>query len=442
MRSLVFNFPNSALVASAAFLLAGTIANSKPLITNSQSTYASACLEQNDTPERLVEICHHALDGNGASDRQRIEMLDRLGWAYFDLDEIDKSDEAFSRILDIDPDAEPGLQGRAWVFYDRDDYDEAAAFFRKAVSRAPTASNLAGLAASEYRGDFIAFDDFEVKMRAALALDPEYSWALRELAWALSRNSRDDEAMELFRTAIDVNPDDSYAEYGVAFLLSEQDRWEESFTHITRTLELNPEFVSALSRRSLILLMLDRPKLALNDAEAVIAASPDDADGYVRKARALSELGRRAEAHQVLEKAEGITGPSSYLLFWRASLLTDDHDYDAALVQIRRSVDLDDANHFDHRLHAEIALWLDHTKEARQAIDLALKESPDIPYIQYVNALVLVSEGQYQSAETSFDAAVNAGLSDHYLDDFIAALIEEGQFTQAIKTRVRHTFAH
>jgi tetratricopeptide (TPR) repeat protein len=188
----------------------------------------------------------------------------------------------------------------------------------------------------------------------------------------------------------------------------------------------------------LILLMLDRPKQALKDAEAVVVAWPDNSDGYVRKARALSALGRRAEAHAVLEQAEETVGADSYLLFWRADLLVDDYEYESALVQIRRSVQMEDANHFDHRLHAEIALWLNRTDEARGAINLAIEDNPNDPHISFVDALVMLSEGEYKPAERRFDEAIKVGLPEDYLPDFLEALVAEGRFMQAIAMRLRY----
>ncbi|WP_239335719.1 tetratricopeptide repeat protein [Ruegeria sp. Ofav3-42] len=411
----------------------------KPLLTNSQETYASACLDQSDTPDRIIEICQRGLGGVGASDRQRIEMLDKLAWTYFDLDELDRADDTFAEILAINPNAEHGLQGRAWVQYNRDDYAAATELFRQAVSRKPNANNLAGLAASARRLGEMDFAEFEQTMQTALALNPEYTWAMRELAWVLVDHQRQDEALELFRTVGDLDPYDPYAEYGIAILLSEQNDWAASFNHVSRALELKPGFVAALSRRSLILLMLDRPKQALKDAEAVIAAKPNDADGYVRKARALSDLGQRSQAHDVLEEAENRAGPGSYLLYWRASLLADDLDYEAALFHIRRSVVLDDADHFDHRLHAEIALWLGNTAEAREAIDQALDLDPNGAFVQYTNALVMLGEGSFDTAEDTFDTAIADGLSDDYLGDFLSALVAEGRFIQAIKMRARYS---
>ena len=422
----------------AAFALTAGAGLTKPLLTNSETTYVSACLDQSDTPDRLIQICQRGLGTVGASKRQRIEMLDKLGWAHYDLGELDEAELAFGEILDMDANAQAGLQGRAWVLYNRDDYSAAADMFRQAVSRKPNANNMAGLAASARRSGQMSFAEFEQMMQTALALNPEYTWAIRELAWVLTDHNRQDEALDLFSQASQLDPYDPYAEYGMAFILSEQNEWERAFEHVSRTLDLKPDFVSALSRRSLVLLMLDRPKQALKDAEAVIEYKPNDADGYVRKARALSDLGQRAQAHKVLEDAENRAGPGSYLLYWRASLLADDLDFDAALSHIRRGAVLSDADRFDHRLHAEIALWLGHTDEARDAIDRALELFPDGEFEQFTNALVLLNEGRFDTAESTFDSAMAAGLPEDYLSDFLSELVAEGRFLQAIKMRARY----
>lgn len=428
---------------SGAFLLGLTTmisdVASKPLLTNSQSTYASACIEQSDTPERLIEICQLGLEEAGSSDAQRIEMLDRMAWAYVDVDDLDRAHDVFDQILTIDPNAEPGLQGQGWVLYLLDDYPAAVELFRQAVLRKPNAQNMAGLASSQHWAGQIEIDEFENYMRASLALDPEYPWGMRELAWVLAYDGQYDKSHELFTSALEINDADANAEYGLAYIRSERQQWDDALDHVNRALELDEEFISARSRRSLILLMLDRPKQALKDADAVIEARPDDSDGYVRRARALSALGRRSEAHKVLDEAKSRAGESGYLVYWQASLLADDAEFNAALALIRRGVEMDGADHFDHRLHAEIALELDKIPEARDAIDRSLALGPSDSFGQFINAMILIEEENFVQAEEIFDGAIDAGLSEEYLEDFMSALISHGRFMQAIKMRVRYS---
>ncbi|WP_372570415.1 hypothetical protein [Ruegeria jejuensis] len=75
----------------------------KPLLTDSQSTYASACIAGNDAQTRLIEICQRGLEDIGASDRQRITMLENLAWSYIGIDDLDQAEKSFGEILVIDP---------------------------------------------------------------------------------------------------------------------------------------------------------------------------------------------------------------------------------------------------------------------------------------------------------------------------------------------------
>ena len=247
MRNPVFKLVKSAVLAIAFMSLTTIEGLSKPLITDSQATFASACLKGSEAPESLVEICQHGLGDIDASDRQRIEMLDMLAWAYFDLGELEKSDEAFSEILGMNPNAEPGLQGRAWMYYYRDEYALASEWFRKAVSRKPTAESLTGLAVSNRLGGQVNFDEYEQSMRLALAVDPEYTWGIRELAWSAELSTaRSEDALEWFRSAIGVNSLRSLCGIRHGFC-PDQIRVQVGRSlheHVTRTLELHPEFVS------------------------------------------------------------------------------------------------------------------------------------------------------------------------------------------------------
>ncbi|WP_372570414.1 tetratricopeptide repeat protein [Ruegeria jejuensis] len=321
----------------------------------------------------------------------------------------------------------------------RDDYASAIKLFRAAAARKPSGANMAGLASSRYHSGQINLEEFEKDMRVAMALDPDYLWAVRELGWVQAYAGRYDAAQQQFQAAIAKNEMDSNAQYGLAYVLTEQQSWDDAFDHVTRALELQPDYVSALSLRSLILLMLNRPKQAIKDADAVIAAWPDDDDGYVRKARAFDALGRRSEANAVLTAASRRADETSYLLFWQARLATDECDYATALKFIERSIKHEDASFHDHRLHAEIALGLKWVSLAREAIDQALYLRPGDSFVLYTNALVLIQEQRFEEAESAFDSAIDAGLDAEYLGDFLSALVGKGRFMQTIQVRVRYS---
>ena len=91
------------LACAAALACLSALAQAKPLLTDQQDTFASACLDNDDTPERLVQICQNALAETGASVPQRVDMMGVLAWAYFDLDRDEEADGIFARMIDLDP---------------------------------------------------------------------------------------------------------------------------------------------------------------------------------------------------------------------------------------------------------------------------------------------------------------------------------------------------
>ena len=427
------------LIALSLTVFCSGLAVAKPLLTDSQDTFASACIADEDTPERMILICEKALEQSGASAAQRAEMMVSLAWAFYDLGQFDRADAVFAKALDLYPASAAALRGHGWLAHDRRDYARAADYFRQSVAIEPNARGLSGLGSSLVRDGQAGLGEGLQILDAALALDPDYAWALREQGWLLIDDRRYEAALEKFQRAVSRDPDDPYAHYGACFALTELDRWEEALEHANRALDLEPDYVAAVSRRSLILLKLERSKQSLKDADTVIAAWPDSSSGYVRKARALRALGRGQEALALLEDADERLEPDSYLIYWRANFLLEDGRAEEALAQIYRSLGIDDTDHFDHTLKTRIALQIGEVAVARRSIDAALRLYPDGEWPFFYDALVMVAEDRFDEAEARFDMAVEAGLPDSKLEEFLKALVGKSQFLQAVQMRVRYS---
>ena len=436
LRSMRRHLLPAAKIAVLVLLTAPVQA--KPPLPDSQQSPASTCIAFKTSYLRLVDICREALAAPGASHSQRIDMLDSLGWALYGLDRDDEARATFERILTLDPASDDGHAGLGWLSYDEEDYTTAARHFEAALARSPNARVLAGLSASRFYATEIDADAAVELLDAALAIDPDYQWALRRKGWILVDAEEWKPAETAFRAAIKQDPSDANAQYGLAYLLSEQDRWKEALGPINRAVEEEPESAHALSRRSLIHYYLDHPKMALKDAEAVIELRPDWSEGFVRKARALDALGQRQEALALLAGADSRIANDDFLIYWRASLLLDDGQLEPAMEQIARNADGPDADFHDYLLQARIALQLEDQIVARSAIDSALSLRPKDRWALFYDAQVLVAEQSFFSAEASFDAAVSAGLAKSNLPEFLQALIGKGQLVQAIRMRARY----
>ncbi len=429
---------NGLSVIVGILCLAPICVPAKPLLTNSQDTYASACIRNDDTARRLLEICQRALLEAGASIGQRIEILNVLGWAYYDLDQYDAAKSRFSEVLGLDSGSHVGHLGMAWIAYVADAYDEAEKHFRKSIERTPTGGGIAGLGAALYWADRIDLEEYQSHLDTGLALTPKNRWILREKGWALTDNGQPDAALEFFRRAIEIYDEDANALYGLATTLSDLNRDDEALTHINKALEVDSDSFAMLRQRSLILLRLDRPRQAMKDAEKLVALGPEQPDGYVYVARARDALGKREDAIRGLEAAAKHLQETTFLNYWRAWMLFQDEAFDEALQIARRTSGMADADAVDYQLHARIALELNALDEAGEMIDKALKDNTNSSWIRYYQALYLVARGEFDRAERTYDTAIVAGLPDWTLSDFLSALVKKDRFMQAIKMRIRY----
>lgn len=414
----------------------------KPLITNSQATYASICVENDEPAERLIQICEQALQSSGASRGQVLKMMGTLAWAHYDLDHMEPARKIFDRMLALDPHHQDALYGRGTLAFVANDYDASIDYHEQALAQGPTGHILSGLAASRYRADRIDLDEFLRQMEIALALSPNYRWALRETAWTLEANDEQDRARDYFERALAVANDDTNALYGMATVLRNTGEAERALIYSNKALAAAPQDYDVRSLRALILRELKRPKQSLKDAEYLIDQDPDRGAGFVRKAQALNALGQRQTGIDTLRGHVTRHPQDGFATYWLAWYLFVEGEYDEARLRMNAASVLDSADESDFRLLTRIELALGNVANARRAVDRALALDATSEWVIYRNALVLIAEGRFEEAEAEFDRAVSSGLPIDELSDFLKALVAQSRFMLAIQVRVRYSDLH
>ncbi|MCV2888460.1 tetratricopeptide repeat protein [Ruegeria sp. XHP0148] len=364
--------------------------------------------------------------------------MGNLAWAHYDLDHVEPARRIFDQMLAIDRHHQDALYGRGTLAFVSDDYDASIAYHERALAQGPTGHILSGLAASRYRADRIDLDEFLRQMEIALALSPNYRWALREVGWTLDANGDQARARDYFERALALAEDDANALYGMATVLRTTGEAEQALIHTNKALAEAPQDYDIRSLRALLLRELKRPKQSLKDAEQLIAQDPDRGAGYVRKAQAMSALGQGGTAINLLRGHVTRHPRDGFALYWLGSYLFDEEEHDEARQRMTVAAGLDSADESDFRLLARIELALGNVTDARRAMDRALAVDPVSQWSLYNNALVLVAEHRFEEAEAEFDRTVSSGLSASELSGFLAALVAQSRFMQAIQMRVRY----
>lgn len=413
----------------------GGLAAAKPLLSDSQKSMTAACIAAEEAPERLLRICAAALEETGGTDAQRLDVQVSLATAYYDLGEALQSEALLKDILSAAPDNTRALNLLGWIAWDADEYAKAAEVFEASLKANPTAQALAGRASSLRRGAGLPQAEFETMMDAAVALSPDYLWAVREKAWGLLAFGDLEWAEATAKQAWAADKGDVHALYLLGYVYNEQGRWKEAYGYLTTASQRENAPTQVFSQRSLASLNLGYLKLALKDAERVVADWPDDSTGYVRKARALDALGRRAEGILTLQTILA-RGHDDYASYWLAELHYNDGDLAIAAGVLEDNFTHGTADYYDHEFMALLHTELEDYAAAELHIDQALELRPMAEFPHLYRALGLVAAGEYDAADAAVLRAVGFGLPEQSKQWYLRELTARGQFVRAIQMRI------
>lgn len=189
------------LAVFACLFLPSTVA-ARPILKDTQKSYALVCLEDAETPQRLVGICETALAELTQLSRDYRNMQVVLAGAYADLGQSDVAINLLEKVL-LDEEAHKGaLNTLGWVYWSTSDYDASIDAFQRALDIGASAEAFAGLASSSrYKGE-IEEGEYLTLIDTAIAMSPEYVWALREKAWYFIQAGQPERAEKVLKVAL------------------------------------------------------------------------------------------------------------------------------------------------------------------------------------------------------------------------------------------------
>ncbi len=414
----------------------GNSLSAKPLLSNSQKTHVSSCLERTETADRLVAVCDYALAlvADGSTDWIDISLV--LADVLFELNRPDRAKAAYRSVLDRDPEATDAHNGLGWIAHEANDMATAASIFQASIAVRPTAQGIAGRASALRHLDKIDQETFVTMIDAALALSPDYGWAAREKAWALMQDFNDMGAAEdAARSALSIDQDNIHSLYLIGYLLNELGRHGEAFLHLNDAAQSARVFTAIYEQRSLASFGNGSYKFALKDADRVIAGWPEDSTGYVRRARALEALGEREKAVRELEKfVENIH--DDFALYWLADLHFNSGDIDKALNSLNRILSHGEPDFWTHQYLSYLYLESGAFDASRQHAQIAQRIDPGEGYPYLYEAMILVEDRSFETAEAKIKSAIERGIPEHSIRWFLEELMAKGEFVRAIQLRV------
>ena len=410
----------------------------KPLITSSEETPARLCLGRQEAPDRIVDLCDRALMQARLTQNQRADLLVAQGDGFLWQNDYVKAEAAYRRATQTNPAAVDAWNGLGWSLWELEGDQAAYEAFDRSLSISVTVQGLGGKAALARRLGMIDNDTAREMLRAALAIDPDYIWAVRELGWSLVDDSRNAEATAVFKEALDIEPRDINARYGLGRAQLSGGHAEQALAIFNEILVDAPRDFPTLVYRVVALRNLDRNAQAVRLADRLIEAFPDRASGYVEKGQALVALELREEAIQTYVEAEQHLGPDNAVLYWHADALVMDGRLSDAMAVIDRGLDQSGADYSDHLLKSYIALQLEDYATARSSAEASLEMGVNDPWAHYYIAITLVHNGDVDAGLARFDSAIEAGLPAERVGAFASELVGAGKYIEAAALRLKY----
>lgn len=419
-----------------ALCVAGGAAQATPLISNSEETPGRICIAREAAPNRIVQACDMALSLAGLTQSQRVNMLVARGDGLLWQDHFHEAADSYRAATQIDAAAIEAWNGLGWALWETDGDAMALEAFETSLAVDASVQGLGGKAATARRMGAISNDEARTLLNAALAIDPDYIWAVRELGWSHIEDRNFVDAKLAFREALDIEPKDVNALYGLGRTKLSTGAPEEALSIFNSALEYSPDDFSLKVYRVIALRKLDRNAQALRQANRLIAEYPDQSSGYIERGLSLVALQRRAEAIETYQAADEKLGPDNAILYWYADTLSVDGRFREALQVIDRGLALSGADYSDHLLKSYIALELQNYPLARKAAEESLAMGVNDPWAHYYIAITMVHEGAVNEAVKQFSLAMSAGLPEHRVGAFARELISAGKYAEAAQLRM------
>jgi len=383
----------------------------------------------------IIEQCQSALTAEDISNAERGLFFTNLGRALRKLDRDDEALEALVQAVEYAPDHPRAWRETGWLLYGRDEFPKAVDAFQRALDLKKTASSLAGLGGSIWRGDGDV-TQAETLLLAASELDPDWFWPKTELGWLYDDLSEWSKALEQFTKAIEFNQESSSSYFGSAIALNNLGDEESALAAINKALEINSGSVNYLVYRAGLHRELRRHNRALNDAKTAARLDPMRAKAVIEAAYALGNLDRSPEAFDLLAAADSRGVNGNYFHFNYANTLADDMRWPDALVQIDKAIAAGDTSEMDFNLRSYILLNLDQYQGAIDAARQALEVEPNFSTAMLNAAYAHADLGQSNDVVAMMTRAVGAGVSQQDIDTLLVYLNDNNNALLALRLRL------
>ncbi len=245
-------------------------------------------------------------------------------------------------------------------------------------------------------------------LEQAVSIDPDYTWAWRELAEVRSLGGEHEAADEACRRARELAPDESVSDGLVAFLLKHRGFRERGLPWLERAVERQGDYLWAWRELIELHLAANRPADAERCVRVALGKLPDSAPLLGLLAESLRRLGRLGEADETVGKALAVAGEVPQLWALRAEIALMREAATDAVAAAAKAARLDRAPEYA-TLHAQTLLAAGDERLAASELARALSAHQVPASAHELAAAIAERRGDRAEAIVQLDRALEHG---------------------------------
>lgn len=246
------------------------------------------------------------------------------------------------------------------------------------------------------------FADAELHYRKALAKEPGNAGVIRLMAVLAHEAGRNDRAVELLRKALAIDPDYGVAHRNLGNILSIEGNNSDALHHYSEAARLDPGDINALIETARLQSdVFENPEAALAAYDRGLLSAPDDARLHRGRGKVLAELNRADEAVLAMNEAGRLAPDDAIVAFHQATILAKFHRNEDAAKAFERSIAIKPDDSETWISYGNLLAVMKEPQKAADALSRAIELDP-------YSAAAFTNLGNILADEAMLDEAIGA----------------------------------
>ena len=329
-----------------------------------------------------------------------------------DRENSEEQAEMFRKAISIRPVFVDAHYNLGLIYLNQGKMKDAAAEFETVLSLEPKYDvNIYYLLAAAYResGDF---EKSIATLEKGLEKKPEDPVMLKALGYLQFNTDRDDAAVATLERIITLDPTDVDARLDLALLHQKKDRTEQAVAGYKKALELAPKNFAAHYNLGLLYVKQRKPEAAADEFDAARALEPGNVELLERLGDTRAYLKQYILAADAYQDALDRAGDPKLLMPKLGFSLANDGKVSAAIAALEKAVSLDAKNSDAWFLLGDLCADSGKAEAAIAAYKKTAELRPDLKEVRLNLGVLHANREMYPDAMAEFQQAV--ALDDGY----------------------------